>query len=46
MRRTSREVGVKVNPRYGTWDGAQLLPGGQLVEPSPAEQPDLPPAGP
>ncbi|MEQ7123841.1 SurA N-terminal domain-containing protein [Actinopolymorpha sp. B11F2] len=46
MRRTSREVGVTVNPRYGRWDGAQLLPGGQLVEPSETEQPQLPPAGP
>jgi hypothetical protein len=46
MRRTSREIGVKVNPRYGTWDGAQLVPGGQLVEPAEAEQPQLPPAAP
>lgn len=46
LRRTSREVGVKVNPRYGTWDGAQLLPDGQLVEPTSVQQPQLPPAGP
>jgi len=33
MRTVARDVGVTVNPRYGRWNGIQLVPGGQLVEP-------------
>lgn len=35
LAKTAREVGVKVNPRYGVWEGIQLKPGGgQLVGPA------------
>ena len=48
MTKTAKQIGVKVNPRYGRWDGSQLVPGGQLVTPKPATpqqlQPQAPPA--
>jgi SurA N-terminal domain len=47
MTETAKQVGVKVNPRYGRWDGSQLVPGGQLVTPKPASpEPQLPQAPP
>ncbi len=35
MSKTAKQVGVKVNPRYGTWSGGAVKPGGQLVTPEP-----------
>ena len=47
MTKTSREIGVTVNPRYGTWNGSQLVAGGQLVTPAPqSSAPELPQAPP
>jgi SurA N-terminal domain len=47
MTKTAKQIGVSVNPRYGRWDGSQLLPGGQLVTPKPeTPQPQLPQAPP
>lgn len=47
LAKTARQVGVTVNPRYGVWNGTQLVPGGELVTPPPAapgSQPQAPPA--
>ncbi|MFD2079199.1 SurA N-terminal domain-containing protein [Actinopolymorpha cephalotaxi] len=47
MSKTAEQVGVKVNPRYGTWSGGAVKPGGQLVTPEPTApeapaQPQMP----
>lgn len=35
MAKTAKQVGVEVNPRYGTWSGGAVKPGGELVTPEP-----------
>ncbi len=45
LAKTAREIGVTVNPRYGRWNGSQLVPDGQLVTPAPTKAaPQLPQA--
>ena len=46
MAKTARRVGVTVNPRYGVWNGSQLVPGGELVTPAPAAPGGVQPQGP
>lgn len=44
LSRTSKRLGVEVNPRYGTWNGQQVSPtGGELVKvEQPTNEPSVP----
>ena len=44
MSAAAKEIGVQVNPRYGTWSGTTLRPDGQLVKSTPSSAPAAVPA--